>query len=57
MALIWGAIIGWLVWDDVPSGWTWAGAAIVAAAGGYIALREAHLERRRKAIAAQVTTV
>jgi drug/metabolite transporter (DMT)-like permease len=57
MALIWGAIIGWLVWGDVPSGWTWAGAAIVAAAGGYIALREAHLERRRKAVPAQATSV
>ena len=48
VALIWGAIIGWMVWGDVPSVWTWAGAAIVAGAGGYIALREAGLERKRK---------
>ncbi len=55
MALIWGAIIGWMVWGDVPSAWTWVGAAIVAGAGGFIAMREARAERRRKVQAGQVS--
>ncbi len=45
MALVWGAIIGWIVWSEVPSWWTWLGAAIVAGAGGFIALRETRLAR------------
>jgi drug/metabolite transporter (DMT)-like permease len=49
VALVWGALIGWFMWGDVPSSATWAGAAIVAAAGGFIAVREQRAERRRKA--------
>jgi len=48
MALVWGAIIGWIVWSEVPSGWTWLGAAIVAGAGGFIALREARAAARKR---------
>ncbi len=46
MALVWGAIIGWIVWSEVPSGWTWLGAAIVAGAGGFIAVRESRAAAR-----------
>ncbi len=49
VALVWGALIGWFMWGDVPSAAAWAGAAIVAAAGGFIAVREQRAERRRKA--------
>jgi drug/metabolite transporter (DMT)-like permease len=48
MALVWGAIIGWIVWSEVPSGWTWLGAAIVAGAGGFIALRETRAAARNR---------
>ena len=53
VALVWGALIGWFMWGDVPSAATWAGAAIVAAAGGFIAVREQRAERRRKAMAVE----
>ncbi len=53
VALVWGALIGWFMWGDVPSAATWAGAAIVAAAGGFIAVRESRAERRRKASAVE----
>ena len=49
MALVWGAIIGWIVWSEVPSAWTWLGAAIVAGAGGFIALRESRAAARGRA--------
>lgn len=48
MALVWGAIIGWIFWAEVPSGWTWAGALVVAGAGGFIALRETRSAARRQ---------
>ena len=36
--LIWATLLGWLVWQEVPSPWFYAGAALIAAAGIYIAL-------------------
>ncbi len=48
MALVWGAIIGWIIWSEVPSAWTWLGAAIVAGAGGFIALREGRAAARNQ---------
>ncbi|MEM7635060.1 MAG: DMT family transporter [Pseudomonadota bacterium] len=48
MALVWGAIIGWIIWSEVPSAWTWLGAAIVAGAGGFIALRESRAAARNQ---------
>ena len=33
--LVWAAVMGWLVFGDVPDGWTVAGAAIVVASGLY----------------------
>ena len=48
MALVWGAIIGGIIWSEVPSAWTWLGAAIVAGAGGCIALRETRAAARKQ---------
>ena len=45
-ALIWATLIGWLVWRDQPPLQVWLGAAIIAAAGLYIARREAALRAR-----------
>lgn len=38
--LVWAATLGFVVFGDVPSAWTWLGAAIIIASGLYIALRE-----------------
>jgi drug/metabolite transporter (DMT)-like permease len=38
--LIWAAALGYLVFGDVPSGWTWLGAAIIAGSGLSIVVRE-----------------
>lgn len=37
--LVWAAGVGYLVFGEVTSLWTWAGAAIIIASGFYIALR------------------
>jgi drug/metabolite transporter (DMT)-like permease len=37
--LVWAAAAGYLAFGDVPSGWTWVGAAIIIASGLYIAWR------------------
>lgn len=39
--LVAAAAVGFLVFGDVPSAWTWLGAAIIIASGLYIAWREA----------------
>ena len=39
-ALIWGTLIGWLVWHELPGANVWLGAAIVIASGLYIVHRE-----------------
>jgi drug/metabolite transporter (DMT)-like permease len=41
--LIWVVILGYLVFDHVPNGWTVAGAAIVIASGLYLLYRERQL--------------
>lgn len=38
--LIWVIAIGYMVFDDIPSGWTLAGAAVVIASGLYLLHRE-----------------
>jgi len=45
-ALIWAALIGWIVWQDKPGAPIWLGAGIIAASGLYIIHREA----RRKTL-------
>ena len=38
--LIWVVILGYLVFDHVPTGWTLAGAAMVIGSGLYLLYRE-----------------
>jgi drug/metabolite transporter (DMT)-like permease len=38
--LVWAVVIGYLVFGDVPSLWTWLGAAVIIASGIAIAWRE-----------------
>ena len=38
--LVWAALLGWLVFGDVPSQWTWAGALVILGATVWIARRE-----------------
>jgi drug/metabolite transporter (DMT)-like permease len=39
--LIWAAAIGYLVFGDVPSAWTWLGATVIIVSGLAIAVRQA----------------
>ena len=39
------ALIGFVVFGEIPNAWTWVGAAIIAAAAIYIARREAQLAK------------
>ncbi len=36
--LIWAAMLGWLVWQEIPSPWFYAGAVLIAGSGIYVAL-------------------
>jgi drug/metabolite transporter (DMT)-like permease len=38
--LIWAALIGFLIWDEVPGRSTWLGAAVIIASGIFILYRE-----------------
>ena len=44
-ALIWASLWGWMFWSEFPDAWTYAGAAVIAASGIYILLRETRLGR------------
>lgn len=48
-ALIWGIVIGWVVWRDLPSAWVLLGASLIIAAGLFIIWREHRLARARAA--------
>jgi drug/metabolite transporter (DMT)-like permease len=39
-ALIWASVLGWLLWEEIPTVWTYAGAAVIIASGIYIVIRE-----------------
>ena len=39
--LVWAASVGYLVFGDVPSGFTWLGAAVIIGSGLFIAVKEA----------------
>jgi len=43
--LLWGVVIGWLVWQDIPTPNVWAGSAILIASGLYILHRETRKPR------------
>jgi drug/metabolite transporter (DMT)-like permease len=45
--LIGAATMGYLVFGDVPSVWTWLGAAVIVSSGLYVAHREAVLARAK----------
>ncbi|MDP6564409.1 MAG: DMT family transporter [Alphaproteobacteria bacterium] len=47
VSLLWGVVIGFLLWADVPDRWTVAGACLVIGSGLFIL----HRERRRAAVA------
>ena len=44
-ALVWGTLIGWLVWQELPGANVWLGAAVVIASGLYIIYRETRARR------------
>lgn len=48
-ALLWAAILGYLVFGDVPPSTVWIGGAIIAASGMFILYREARLAKVPKA--------
>lgn len=50
-ALLWSALLGYLVWAEVPTTNVWIGAALIAGSGLYIAQRETRQRetRQRKA--------
>jgi drug/metabolite transporter (DMT)-like permease len=45
--MVWGVLIGWVVWHDVPTAWIWGGTGLVVASGLYILHRETLVSRRR----------
>jgi len=45
-ALVWAALLGFLIWGHIPDSYTVAGAIIIVGAGIYLVLREAQLRRR-----------
>ena len=47
-SLLWAAVLGYLVFGDVPPETVWIGGAIIAASGMFILYREARLARRPK---------
>lgn len=47
--LIWATLLGWLVFGNLPDGWTVAGAVLIIASGLYTL----HRERTRRALAAR----
>lgn len=45
--LIWGTMYGYLVFGQLPDGWTWVGALIIVSTGVYTLHREAKASRQR----------
>jgi drug/metabolite transporter (DMT)-like permease len=41
--LIWSAVIGYLVFAEIPDAWTWIGGTVIFSAITYIAYRERHV--------------
>ena len=42
-SILWATLLGWLLWNTLPAGSTWVGAALIIASGLYIAWREHRL--------------
>lgn len=51
-SLVWASLLGWFVFAQWPSRWTWLGVPIVIAAGLVILWREQRLRRKAAALAA-----
>ncbi len=49
--MLWGMLLGFLIWSEVPTIWTLTGAALIIASGLYVAQRAA-LKARAQALAA-----
>jgi drug/metabolite transporter (DMT)-like permease len=47
-ALIWAAISGYLLWQDVPDIWSVVGALLIVGSGIYIIYREARVGKKRE---------
>jgi S-adenosylmethionine uptake transporter len=47
-SLLWAVAMGFLVFGDLPDGWTLAGAALVIGSGVYAFYRERALARRAR---------
>ena len=52
-AIVWAALLGYFIWDDVPDTWTGVGTGIIIASGIYILHRE--FIRRRHSQATEAT--
>ena len=46
--LIWAVLFGYLIFGDLPDGWTVSGALVIAGSGLYIAHRERTLARQAR---------
>lgn len=44
--LLWGLLLGWVIWRELPDPWIWPGAAILIACGLYITRRETRGEAK-----------
>ncbi|MEO1330843.1 MAG: DMT family transporter [Pseudomonadota bacterium] len=45
--LIWSAMLGWLLFAEIPGVWVWTGAALIVAAGLFVQWRERRAAARR----------
>ena len=43
--LVWAAVLGYLMFGEVPDAWTWAGSVLIVGSTCYMGLREAKLAR------------
>jgi drug/metabolite transporter (DMT)-like permease len=41
-SLLWSAVLGYVIWGDLPTGWVWLGSAILVASGLWIAQTQRH---------------
>ncbi len=46
VSVVWGALLGYAVWGDVPDIWAISGAALIVVSGLYILRRETLLRRQ-----------
>ncbi len=49
--LLWGLLLGWLIWHELPDPAIWPGAVILIGCGLYITHRETQVARRARGVA------